>query len=117
MIQHVHGSSHGLFWCTNLPGGTEENNKQSEAGKQLSGLRYESMYSKMKAGMDQSQVGSQGYHISRSCDRLTAPPEKWFADSKKSEKKSIENLTYEKDQVSHNPHMWQEILFKPQWHY
>jgi len=87
MIQHVHGSSHGLFWCTNLPGGTEENNKQSEAGKQLSGLRYESMYFKMKAGMDQSQVGSQGYHISRSCDRLTAPPEKWFADSKKSEKK------------------------------
>jgi len=29
----------------------------------------------------------------------------------------VENLTYEKGQVSHNPHMWQVILFKPLWYY
>jgi hypothetical protein len=44
-----------------LPGGTEENNKQSEAGQQLSGARYESRPSKMKTGVDQTQLGSQGY--------------------------------------------------------
>jgi len=34
-----------------------------------------------------------------------------------SKKKIVENLTYEKGQVSHNQHNWQVILFKPQWHY
>jgi len=35
-----------------LPGGIEEDSKQSEAGKQLSGLRYESRPSKMETGVD-----------------------------------------------------------------
>jgi hypothetical protein len=52
-------------------------------------------------------------HICRSCDTLTAPKERDLKAQNKwltKKKKSVENLTYEKGQVSHNPHMWHIII-------